>query len=193
MDPSFEPVASSDPPRAILAKWWQAVSKRVRDSFDKKTIPEDLKTAMKGRSRLYSSAVGEALDVMDLAAEAPVVDHVAESHDGGPPPAKRSRGSVFRRRVVATSSSSSSQGEPDAGRSRGVLSRPRSGKDGGRGSGTALGRANFASGSVGALCGFTAEELGLLKPLLQRLLAVSHSCCFCVMLVKLSTLVILVN
>ena len=46
MEPSFEPVASSDPTRANLAKWWQAVSKRVRDLFDKKTIPEDLKTAM---------------------------------------------------------------------------------------------------------------------------------------------------
>ena len=32
MDPSFEPVSSSDPPRATLAKWWKAVSKRVRDS-----------------------------------------------------------------------------------------------------------------------------------------------------------------
>ena len=27
MDASFEPVASSDPPRAILANWWRAVSK----------------------------------------------------------------------------------------------------------------------------------------------------------------------
>ncbi len=166
MDPSFEPVASSEPPRASLAKWWQAVAKRVRDPFDKKTIPEDLKTALKGRSRLYSSAVGEASDVVDLAAEAPVVDHVAEA----PAPAKRSRRSVFRPRVVATSSSSSSQGEPDAGRSRRVLSQPRSGEDGGRGSGTALGGANSASGLVGALNGFTAEELGLLRPLLQRLL-----------------------
>ena len=100
MDPSFEPVASSDPSRASLAKWWQAVAKRVRDSFDKKTIPEDLKTALKGRSRLYSSAVGETSEVVDLAAEASVVDHGADA----PAPAKRSRGSVSRHRVVATSS-----------------------------------------------------------------------------------------
>ena len=166
MDPSFEPAASSDPPRASLAKWWQAVAKRLRDSFDKKTIPEDLKTALKGRSRLYSSAVREASDVVDLAAEAPVVDHVAEA----PSPAKRSRGSVSRPRVVATSSSASSQSEPGVGRSRRVLSRPRSGEDGGRGSGTPLGGANSASGSVCALCGLTAEEFGLLKPVLQRLL-----------------------
>ena len=34
-----------------------------------------------------------------------------------------------------------------------MLSRPRSGEDGGRGSGTASGGANSASGSVCALCG----------------------------------------
>ena len=68
LDASFESVASSDPPRAILAKWWQAVSKSIRDSFDHKTIPEDLRAAMKGRAKLYSSAVGEESDVVDLAA-----------------------------------------------------------------------------------------------------------------------------
>jgi hypothetical protein len=43
-------------------------------------------------------------------------------------------------------------------------------RGGGRVSGTALGRADSASGSVGAFGGFTAEEWGLLKPLFQRLL-----------------------
>ena len=114
------------------------MSKSVRDSFDKKTIPEDLKAAMKGRAKLYSSAVGEASDIVNLAAEAPFVgglalespdlDLVAEAPNVGPPPAKRSRGSVSRPRVVATSSSSSSQVEPDAGGGRSVLSRPRSGR-----------------------------------------------------------------
>ena len=36
-----------------------------------------------------------------------------------------------------------------------MLSRPRSGKGGGRVSGTAMGLADSASGSVGAFCGFT--------------------------------------
>ena len=53
MDPSFEPVSSSDPPRATLAKWWKAVSKRVRDSYNKKEMPEELKAAMRGRARLF--------------------------------------------------------------------------------------------------------------------------------------------
>ena len=172
MEPSFEPVASSDPPRASLANWWRAVAKRIRDSYDKKMIPEDLKTAMKGRSKLYLSAVGDAMDIVDLAAEAPAVEHVAEASDVGLSPAKRSRGSVSRSRVVATSSSSSSQYEPDSGSSRVVLSRPRSGKDGGRGSGTASGRADSSSGSVGALCGFTAGELA---PTFVGA-TVSHSC-----------------
>ena len=164
MDPSFEPVASLDPPRASLAKWWQAVGKRVRASYDKKAMPDNLKLALKGRVKLYSSAVGTASDVVDLAAEAPAEDHIAEVHA----PAKRSRVSVSRPRGVATSSSS--QGEADAGNSRRVLSRPRSSGDGGRGSDAALGGADSASGSVCALCGLTAEELGLLKPVLQRLL-----------------------
>ena len=146
MEPSFEPVASSDPPRTSLANCLRAVAKRIRDSYDKKMIPEDLKTAMKGRSKLYLSAVGDAMDIVDLAAEAPAVEHVAEASDVGLSPAKRSRGSVSRSRVVATSSSSSSQYEPDSGSSRVVLSRPRSGKDGGRGSGTASGRADSSSG-----------------------------------------------
>jgi hypothetical protein len=34
MEPLFEPVASSDPPRATLAKWWKEVSRRIRDSYD---------------------------------------------------------------------------------------------------------------------------------------------------------------
>ena len=77
MDTLFEPLSSSDPPRATLAKWWQAVSKSIRDSFDHKAIPEDLKAAMKGRARLYLSAVGEASDVVDLAVGAPVVGGLA--------------------------------------------------------------------------------------------------------------------
>ena len=171
MDSSFEPVASSNPPRASLANWWRAVAKLIRESYDKTMIPEDLKTAIKGRSQLYLSAVGDAGDIVDLAAEASAVEHVAEASGVGPPSAKRSRGSVSRSRVAATSSSSSSQGEPDSGSRRvGGSRRPRSGKDGGRVSGTASGRADSVSDSVGALCGFTAEEVGLLKPLLQRLL-----------------------
>ena len=146
------------------------MAKRIRDLYDKKMIPEDLKTAIKGRSKLYLSTVGDAGGIADLAAEAPAVEDVAETSGVGLPPAKRSRGSVSRSRVVATSSSSSSQCEPDSGSSRVVVSRPRSGEDGGRSSGTASGRADSSSGSVGALCGFTAEEVGLLKPLLQRLL-----------------------
>ena len=69
MEPSFEPVASSDPPRARLADWWRAVAKRIRDLYDKKMIPEDLKTAIKGRSKLYLSTVGDAGGIADLAAE----------------------------------------------------------------------------------------------------------------------------
>ena len=49
MDPSFEPVSSSDPPRATLVKWWKAVSKRVRDSYNKKEMPKELKAAVKRR------------------------------------------------------------------------------------------------------------------------------------------------
>ena len=164
MEPSFELVASSDPPRACLANWWRAVAKRIRDSYDKKMIPEDLKTAMKGRSKLYLSALGDAMDIVDLAAEALAVEHAAEASDVGLSPAKRSRGSVSRSRVDATSSSSSSQYEPDSGSSRvvpvwlGWRSRFRYG----------VGPSGFLVGL--ALCGFTAEELGLLKPLLQRLL-----------------------
>ena len=107
MDPSFEPVASSDPPRATLAKWWKAVSERVRDSYE--LMPDELKEAMKGRMRLYLAPVGEAFDVVDLAAEAAIVDPAAEASDGDSSPAKRSRRSVSRPRVVATSSSSSTR------------------------------------------------------------------------------------
>jgi hypothetical protein len=170
MDPSFEPVASSDPPRSTLAKWWQAVSKRVPDSYHKKQMPDELKAAMKGRTRLYAAPVGEALDVVDLAAESAIVDPEAEASDGGSSPAKRSRRSVFRPRAVATSSSSSSQDGSGTGISRGVLSRPRSGMGGGRGSGTAPGGANSASGFVGARGALSAEEVELFKSLLHRVL-----------------------
>ncbi len=82
MDASFEPSSSSNPPRATLARWWQAVIKSIRDSFDHKAIPEDLKGAMKSGARLYLSAVGEASDVADLAAGVPVVGGLApESPD----------------------------------------------------------------------------------------------------------------
>ena len=68
MGPSFEPVTSSNPHPGQLDKWWQAVSKSIRDSFDHKAISADLRAAMKGRAKLYLSAVGEASDVVDLAA-----------------------------------------------------------------------------------------------------------------------------
>ena len=48
MDPSFEPITSSNPPHKQLEKWWPAVSKRIRDSYDHKAIPADLRAAMKG-------------------------------------------------------------------------------------------------------------------------------------------------
>ena len=48
---------------------WRAVAKRIRDLYDKKMIPEDLKTAIKGRSKLYLSTVGDAGGIADLAAE----------------------------------------------------------------------------------------------------------------------------
>ena len=51
MNSAFEPVASSNPPREQLEKWWLAVSKRIRDSYDHKAIPVDLRAAMKGRAR----------------------------------------------------------------------------------------------------------------------------------------------
>ena len=58
------------------------MSKSIRNSFDHKTIPEDLRAAMEGRAKLYSSAVGEASDVMNLAAGVPVVGGLAlESPD----------------------------------------------------------------------------------------------------------------
>ncbi len=135
MDASFEPVSSSKPSLENLAKCWQAVSKSIRDSFDHKAIPEDLKAAMKNRAKLYLSAVGEASDVVDLAVGASVVgglapespafvDFAAEAPDVGLPPAKRPCRSVSRSHGIATSSSSSSQVEPDAGRGRSVLSGP---------------------------------------------------------------------
>jgi hypothetical protein len=168
MDPLIEPVASSDPPRATLAKWWkEEVSKRIRDSYDKMRLPEELKAAMRGRARLYR---GEVVDVVDLAAEAPIVDPAAEASDGGSSPAKRSRRSVSRLRVVATSSSSSGQDGPGIGINRGVLPRPRVVMGDGRGSGAAPGGAISASGSVGARGALSAEEVELFKSLLLRVL-----------------------
>jgi hypothetical protein len=171
MDPSFEPASSWDPPRATVAKWWKAVSKRVRDSYNKKEMPEELKAAMRGRARLYSAPVGEVVDVVDLAAEAAIGDPVAESSGGGSAPAKRFRRSVSRPRVVATSSSSSGQDGPGTGFNRGVVSRPRSAMGDGRGSGAAPGGASSASGSVGAGGALSAEEVELFKSLLLRVLA----------------------
>ncbi len=168
MEPVFEPVASSDPPRATLAKWWKEVSRRIRDSYDKKAMPEDLKAAMRGRARLYRVDV---VDVVDLAVEAAIEDPVAESSGGGSAPAKRSRRSVSRPRAIATSSSSSGQDGPGTGFNRGVLSRPRSVMGDGRGSGTAPGGASSASGSVGAGGALSAEEVELFKSLLLRVLA----------------------
>ena len=56
--------------------------KSIRDSFDHKAIPENLKAAMKSGVRLCMSAVGEASDVVDLAAGVPVVGGLApESPD----------------------------------------------------------------------------------------------------------------
>ena len=170
MEPSFEPVASSNPLREQLEKWWLAVSKRIRDSYDHKAIPVDLRAAMKGRARRYMSAVGAASDVVDLAAEEPVVsglaleapgfvDTAAEVPDVGAPSAKRSR-SNSRSRVISTSSSSSSQVEPDAGGGRNVPSRPQP-----------LRRGRVpASGSVGARGALSAEEVELFKALLHRVL-----------------------
>ena len=170
MEPSFEPTASSNPRPEQLDKWWQAVSKRIRDSYDHKAIPVDLKAAMKGRAKRYMSAVGAASDVVDLAAEEPVVsglaleapgfvDTAAEVLDVGAPSAKRSRLSNSRSRV-SSSSSSSSQVEPDAGGGRNMLSRPQPLR-GGR---------VPASGSVGTPGALSAEEVKLFKALLNRVL-----------------------
>ena len=88
------------------------------------------------------------------------MDLAAEVSDVGAPSTKRSRRSDYRSRIVATSSSSSSQVVPDASGGRNALSRrqPRT-----------EGRVP-APGSVGALGVLSAEEVGLLKALLQRLL-----------------------
>ena len=170
MDPSFEPASSWDPPRATLAKWWKAVSNRVRDSYNKMAMPVDLKAAMRGRARLYSAPVGEIVDVVDLAAEAAIGDLVAEAADEGSTPAKRSRRSVSRPCVIATSSSSSVHDGSGTGLTRGVLSRPRSVMRDGRGSGAAPGGASSASGSGGARGALSAEEVELFKALLLRVL-----------------------
>ncbi len=161
MDPAFEPVASSNPPRATLAKWWKAVSQRIRESYNKMAMPDALKAAMRARARRYSAPVGEVVDVEDRAAEAAVWDQVAEAADEGSAPAKRSRRSGSRPRAVASSSSSSGQGGSGTGFNRGA----------GRGSGTAPGGASSASGSVGAGGALSAEEVELFKALLLRVLA----------------------
>ena len=120
---------------------------------------------------MYLSAVGEASDVVDLAAEEPVVsglaleapgfvDLAAEVPDVVAPSAKCSRRSNSRSCVVFTISSSASQVEPDADGGRNVLSRPQPLR-GGR---------VPASGSVGARGALSAEEVGLFKALLQRVL-----------------------
>ena len=68
LEPSFEPVASSDPPRVRLADWWRAVAKRRRDSYDKKMIPEDLKLYLSTVKALLVT-VGDAGGIAGLAAE----------------------------------------------------------------------------------------------------------------------------
>jgi hypothetical protein len=171
MDPAFEPPSSWDPPRATLAKWWKAVSQRIRESYNKMAMPDALKAAMRGRARLYAAPVGEVVDVVDLAAEAAVGDRVAEATDEGSAPAKRVRRSGSRPRAVASSSSSSGQGGSSIGFNRGVSSRPRSVMGEGRGSGAAPGGASSAPGSVGAGGALSAEEVELFKSLLLRVLA----------------------
>ena len=123
-------------------------------------MPEELKAVISGRARLYR---GEAVDVVDLAAEAAIVDSAAEASDGSSSPVKRSRRSVSWPRVVATSSSLSGQDGPGTGISRGVQSRPRSFLGDGRGSGAAPGGSNSASGSAGARGALSAEEVELFK------------------------------
>ena len=46
------------------------VAGRFEEHTDHKAIPANLRAAMKGRAKLYLSAVGEASDVVDLAAGA---------------------------------------------------------------------------------------------------------------------------
>ena len=117
------------------------------------------------------SAVGAASDVVDLAAEEPVVsglaleepgfvDTAAEGPGAGAPSSKRSRRSNSRSRFVSTSSSSSIQVEPDAGGGRNVSSRPQ----------PLRGGHVHASGSVGARGAFSADEVELFKALLHRVL-----------------------
>ena len=170
MDPSFEPASSWDPPRATLAEWWKAVSNRIRESYSKMAMPDDLKKAMRGRAKLYSAPVGEIADVVDLAVEAADGDLVAEAADEGSPPAKRSRRSVPRPRAVASSSSSSGQGVSGTGMDRGVISQPRSVMRDSRGPGAAPSGVSSAPGSGGAGGALSAEEVELFKALLLRVL-----------------------
>ncbi len=164
MGASFEPVSSSDPPCATLAKWWDAMSKSIRDSFDHKAIPEDLKAAIKGRSRLFASTVEESPDLVDLVAEAPDVGAQARDLGGNTRPAKRSRQPVFRHRRVRPRQAKSNPTMAYAG-----VCYPCPGLVG---VGVAFPERRWtsSSGSVGAVCEFTEEKVRRLKPLLQRLL-----------------------
>ena len=170
MDPSFEPASSWDPPRATLAEWWKAVSKRIRESYSKMAMPDDLKKAMRGRAKLYSAPVGEIADVVDLAVEAADGDLVVEAADEGSPPAKRSRRSVPRPRAVASSSSSSGRGVSGTGMDRGVISQPRSMMRDSRGPGATQSGVGSAPASGGAGGALSAEEVELFKALLLRVL-----------------------
>jgi hypothetical protein len=170
MDPAFEPVSNSNPPRAMLAKWWRAVSQRIRGSYNKMAMPDALKVAMRGRARLYAAPEGEVVDVANLAADDAVGDLVAEAADEGSAPAKRLRRSGSRPRAVASSSSSSGPGGSGTGMNRGVSSQPRSVMGDGRGLGAVPSGASPASGSGSAGGALSAEEKELFKALLLRVL-----------------------
>jgi hypothetical protein len=170
MDPAFEPVSRSNPPRAMLAKWWRAVSQRIRGSYNKMAMPDALKAAMRGRARLYAAPEGEVVDVVNLAADDAVGDLVAEAADEGSAPAKRLRRSGSRPRAVASSSSSSGPCGSGTGMNRGVSSQPRSVMGDGRGPGAAASGASSDSGSGSAGGALSAEEKELFKALLLRVL-----------------------
>jgi len=169
MDPAFEPVSSSNPPRAMLAKWWRSVSQRIRGSYNKMAMPDALKAAMRGRARLYAAPEGEVVDVVNLAADDAVEDLVAEAADEGSAPAKRLRRSGSRPRAVASSSSSSGPCGSGTGLNRGVSSQ-RSVMGDGRGPGAAASGASSDSGSGSAGGALSAEEKELFKALLLRVL-----------------------
>jgi hypothetical protein len=170
MDPAFEPVSMSNPPCAMLAKWWKAVSQRIRESYNKMAMPDALKAAMRGRARLYSAPEGEVVDVVNLAADDAVGALVAEAADEGSAPAKRLRRSGSRPRAVASSSSSSGPGGSGTGMNRGVSSQPRSAMGDGRGPGAVSSGASSDSGAGSAGGALSAEEKELFKALLLRVL-----------------------